>query len=243
MYRRRPSESSERHELTPGTQHSQRRNESDIDTSHQPQYFKMSEQCLHRLLQPRIKTSTGSPNAMRLRRLSQPILARQRKSPEALLRKRRYSLGQGERQERGGSDDTHNRRRRSATHLRCTLATLTLANLTLCQLPNDASSPSTTASSPMDFPDSFFGSSCSRERRRSSVRRGSPWRNLRRALSLITVSCWRELDSSEERRKEGRSRERKGNGPKRILRAPTRYSYHRGVSGLPVTRTIVPCAK
>lgn len=200
----------------------------------------MSENCLHRLLQPHRKSSSGSSTSMRLRRLSQPTPPRQRKPPEALLRKRRCSLGQEERRERGGgSDNTPSRRRRSGTHRRCTLATLAL-----CQLPSDASSPSsTTSSSPTDFPDSFFRSSSGGERRRSSGSRGSPWHNLRRAWSLISVSCWRETLAREERRKEAKIHERKGKGPKGILRAPTKYYYHRGVSGLPVTCNIVSCNK
>lgn len=202
----------------------------------------MSENCLHRLLQPQRKTSLGSSSSMRLRRLSQPTPPRQRKPPEALLGKR-CSLGQEERRDRGGgSDNTPSRRRRSTAHRRYTLTTLAL-----CQLPSDASSPSSTASSsPTDFSESFFRSPRGAERRRSSGARGSPWYNLRRAWSLISVSCWRETLASHERRKElkeAKMQERKGKGPKGILRAPTKYCYHRGVSGLPVTCNIVSCTK
>lgn len=206
------------------------------------QNFKMSECCLHRLLQPQRKTSSGSSTSMRLRRLSQPTPPRQRKPSEALLRKRRSSLGQEERRERtAGSDNTHSRRRRSATHRRCTLATLAL-----CQLPSDASSPATTPSSsstPTNFPEPFFRPSSSGEGRQSSGSRGSPWYNLRRAWSLISVSCWRETLAHEERRKETKMRERKGKVSKGILRAPTRYCYHRGVSGLPVSCNIATRSK
>ncbi|XP_045136415.1 uncharacterized protein LOC123519307 [Portunus trituberculatus] len=195
----------------------------------------MSENCLHCLLQPQRKTSSGSSSSssMRLRRLSQPTPPRQRKPPEGLLGKR-CSLGQEERRDRGGgNDNTPSRRRRSTAHRRYTLTTLAL-----CQLPSDASSPSSTASSsPTDFSESFFRSTRGAERR-SSGARGSPWYNLRRAWSLISVSCWRETLAREERRKElkeAKMLERKGKGPKGILRAPTKYCYHRGVSGLPVT--------
>lgn len=202
----------------------------------------MSESCLHRLLQPQRKTSSGSSTSMRLRRLSQPTPPRQRKPSETLLRKRRSSLGQEERRERAaGSNNTHSRRRRSATHRRCTLATLAL-----CQLPSDASSsPSspTSSATPSDFPASFFRPSGSGEGRRDSGNRGSPWHNLRRAWSLISVSCWRETLAQEERKKEAKMRERKGKVPKGILRAPTRYCYHRGVSGLPVSCNFVPRTK
>lgn len=202
----------------------------------------MSESCLHRLRQPQRKTSSGSSTSMRLRRLSQPTPPRQRKPPEALLKRRRSSLGQEERRERvSGTSNTHSRRRRSATQRRYTLATLAL-----CQVPSDASSPASTPSSsstPPDFPASFLRPSSSEEARRRRDSRGSPWHNLRRAWSLISVSCWRETLAHEERQKEAKMRERKGKVPKGILRAPTRYCYHRGVSGLPVSCNIVTCSK
>lgn len=202
----------------------------------------MSENCLHRLMQPQRRKSSGSSTSMRLRRLSQPTPPRQRKPSDTLLRRRRSSLGQEERRERAaGSSSTHSRRRRSATHRRCTLATLAL-----CQLPSDVSSPAsspTSSSAPSDFPASFLRPSSNAEGRKNSGSRGSPWYNLRRAWSLISVSCWRETLAQEERKKEAKMRERKGKVPKGILRAPTRYCYHRGVSGLPVSCNIVTRTK
>ena len=194
---------------------------------------------LHCLLQPQRKTSSGSSTSMRLRRLSQPAPPRQRKFSEALLSKR-CSLGEEERRERGGgSDNTCSRRRRSATHRRYTMATLAL-----CHLPSNASSSSSTTScSSSNFQDSFLRSSSGGERRRSSSSRDSPWYNLRRTWSLISVSCWRETFGREDRRKEDKMRERKRKGPKGILRAPTKYCYHQGVSGLPVTCSIMSCTK
>ncbi|XP_050725611.1 uncharacterized protein LOC127003248 [Eriocheir sinensis] len=203
----------------------------------------MSEKCLHRLLEPQRRKSLGSSTSMRLRRLSQPTPPRQRKPSDTLLRRRRSSLGQQEeRLERAaGSSSTHSRRRRSATHRRCTLATLAF-----CQLPSDASSPAsspTSPSTPSDFPTSFLRPSSNGEGRRSNGSRGSPWHNLRRAWSLISVSCWRETLAQEERKKEAKMRERKRKVPKGILRPPTRYCYHRGVSGLPVSCNIVTRTK
>lgn len=203
----------------------------------------MSENCLHRLLQqPQRRKSSGSSTSMRLRRLSQPTPPRQRKPSDTLLRRRRSSLGQEERRERAaGSSSTQSRRRRSATHRRCTLATLAF-----CQLPSDASSPAsspTSSSTPSDFPASFLRPSSNGEGRQRSGSRGSPWHNLRRAWSLISVSCWRETLAQEERKKEAKMRERQGKVPKGILRAPTRYCYHRGVSGLPVSCNIVTRTK